>query len=131
MPADALELALVGADLTLVILAGAGYILSKRLGPGSVPDVRAAFDLLDRSIVRYAPELPPGYTWKEAFEHLKENGVEGDWKRLEERLSEYEAFRYGKKAAPPGDGADVATVAMKLRRNLVGRGTKGESAGSG
>ena len=116
----------MGTDIVLLSLAGAGYLLSRRLGPGVVPDARAAFELLDRSIKRYAPELPQGYTWTEAFEHLRERGVKTDWKKMGEKLSEYEAFRYGSRAPLSRDGTDVAALAMQLRRNPIGRRTKGE-----
>ena len=131
MPISLLEASLLGADIALFLLAGAGYLLSRSLGPGVVPDARAAFELLDRSIKRYAPELPQGYTWTEAFEHLRERGVKSDWTKMDEKLSEYEAFRYGSLAPLPRDGTDVAALAMKLRRNPIGRITKGEDTQPG
>ncbi|MDG6988226.1 MAG: hypothetical protein JRN21_02760 [Nitrososphaerota archaeon] len=131
MPISLLEGSLLGIDVALFALAGTGYLLLRSLGPGVVPDARAAFELLDRSIKRYAPELPQGYTWTEAFEHLREKGVKSDWRKMDEKLSEYEAFRYGSNAALPRDGTDVAGLAMKLRRNPIDRRAKGEDTRAG
>ena len=116
------------ADILLLTSAGVGYASMRSTRPASTLDVRAAYDVLDRAIWRYVPELSVGYTWTEAFERLKESGVRVDWNMMRERLAEYEAFRYGGKEAPQKGQEEVVSLAVKLRRGVVGKGTKAKSA---
>lgn len=112
-----------------MVSAGLGYILMRGMRPAATLDVRAAFELLDRSIGRYVPELSQGYSWGEAFERLRDSGIRADWDGMGRKLAEYEAFRYGGMKAPVGGQDEVLSLAMKLRRSVVGKGPKGKSAG--
>jgi hypothetical protein len=116
------------ADIVVLASAGAGFLLMRRIKPASTLDVREAFDVLDRTIRRYVPELSDGFTWGEAFERLKESGIRSDWKTMQERLNEYEAFRYGGKEAPREGQGEIVSLAVKLRRGVIGKGTKAKSA---
>ena len=112
-------------DLALLALLALGFVSVRRLRPPSVRDVPAAFEALERSIGRFVPGLPPGYTWEEAVEALKRSGVKIDWARIESSLADYEAFRYGGRS-PPSAGKDyVVQLSMKIRRRVVGFRDKG------
>jgi hypothetical protein len=122
---------LVVADAAVLAVAGAGYLLMARIRPASAKDMKSAFDLLDRSIGRYAPGLPAGYTWGEAVQQLKGSGVKADWEKVQRSLRSYEAYRYGGKEMPSEGKEEVVSLASKLRRTLGGNGTKGKSARTG
>ena len=131
MQAEILYLeALAVADMVLVAAAATGVVLSRRLRPEKVTDLRAAFDMLDNSIQRYLPALPNGYTWGEAFQLLRSKNLVADWTRMEETLSEYEAHRYGGMPEPTHGQEEVISLAMKLGGSVIGKGTKRKSAGS-
>jgi hypothetical protein len=102
------------SDLILVASAAVGLVLSHRLRPAKVVDIRAAFEVLDRSIERYLPGLPRGYTWGEAFQLLKSRHIDADWTIVEQTLSEYEAHRYGGRPAPTRGQQEIISLALKL-----------------
>lgn len=121
---SSLALWLALADVAVLASAGAGWLMMRRTRPASSLDVKAAFGVLDRSISRYVPDLEKGYTWEEAFERLKESGIKADWDAMSQRLTDYEAFRYGGKDEPKAGQGEVVSLAAKLRRGVVGKGTK-------
>jgi hypothetical protein len=118
-------------DGALLAAAGVGYVLMRRIRPSHELDVKAAFEVLDRSIAKYVPELAKGYTWQEAIERLRERGIEADWKEVEKRLTEYEAYRYGGKEEPKSGEDEIISLAVSLRRGVVGKGTKAKGAKPG
>lgn len=122
-------LVLAVGDAGIFVVALSGYLLLRRLRPAGVLDMRGAFQVLDRSITKYVPELSAGFTWREAFKRLEEDGVKVDWNQMRKRLDEYEAYRYGGREAPRGGQADVVKLAQKLRGSVVGR-TKTKGARS-
>jgi len=81
---------------------------------------------LDRSIVKFVPNLPVGFTWGEAVERLKQSGVRLDWGRFETSLNDYEAFRYGGHQMSAGVEPEVVRLTTTLRRNVVGYRNKGK-----
>ncbi|HYA56460.1 MAG TPA: hypothetical protein VED22_06650 [Nitrososphaerales archaeon] len=85
-----------------------------------------AFQVLDRSIEKFVPNLPAGFTWGEAVERLKQSGVKLNWGRFETSLNEYEAFRYGGHQMSNGVEPEVVRLATTLRRNVVGYRNKGK-----
>jgi len=95
--------------------------------PPLVRDVQGAFQDLDKSIASFVPDMPAGFTWGEAVQKLKGDGVKVDWPRIESGLAEYEAFRYGGGEMPKGSGDEVVKLSMKIRRRVVGHRNKGES----
>ncbi|MDG6910746.1 MAG: hypothetical protein JRN18_00145 [Nitrososphaerota archaeon] len=119
---------LLMVDTALVVAGAIGYVLMKRMRPTEPFDIKSAYAVLDRSITRYVPTIGDGFTWNEAFKQLKEAGVEADWKKMEKHLSEYEAYRYGGREAPNNGQEDVISLALRLRRTLVGIRAKGKSA---
>ncbi|MDG7014181.1 MAG: hypothetical protein JRN11_02105 [Nitrososphaerota archaeon] len=119
---------LLMVDAALVVAGAIGYVLMERTRPADPFDVKSAFAVLDRSITRYVPAIGEGFTWNEAFKQLKEAGVEADWEKMEKHLSDYEAYRYGGREAPNNGQEDVISLALRLRRTLVGIRAKGKSA---
>ena len=105
-------------------------IATRRIRPPSVQDLSGAFQDLDRSITKFVPDMPAGYTWGEAVERLKGAGVKVDWSKMESSLAEYEAFRYGGRDVPKGGEDEVVRLSMKIRRRIVGYRNKGKSAGA-
>ncbi len=103
-----------------------GIIALKRSRPPTVLDAQGAFQVLDKSIVKFVPSLSTGFTWGEAVERLKSH-VDINWGKMETTLAEYEAFRYGGRPMPSGVDAEVVRLAMKLRRKIIGYRDQGKS----
>ena len=116
--------ALVLASLTL------GFFLMRRLRPPVIRDVKEAYEVLDRTIVRFVPDLPTGYTWGDALERLKGYGMKVDWPRMESSLAEYEAFRYGGRSMPSSGGEEAVGLSTQIRRKIVGHRNKGTGTGT-
>jgi len=114
-------------DIAIFALLGAAVILQRRIRPPDVRDVQGAFRHLDRSIEKFVPDLPAGFTWGEAIQSLKESGVKVDWSRMEASLAEYEAYRYGGREMPKGGEDEVVKLSTKIRRRIVGYRNKGKS----
>lgn len=112
------------ADLLLLASAGAAFVAFRRLRPAAVPDVAGAFGVLERLIQKYVTGLPAGYTWSEAFDRIKQTGVEADWGRMREKLLQYEAYRYGGRDVPVEGKDEVLSLALTLRRTNIGRRPK-------
>lgn len=101
-------------------LLGVGLVTLRRIRPPIFHDVQGAFHDLDTSITKFMPDIPPGFSWREAMEQLKGAGMKADWSRMESSLAEYEAFRYGESEMPEGGKEDVAKLSMEIRRRIVG-----------
>ena len=132
MPAEPLtadDLLLV-ADLAIAAAAILGFTALRRARPPAMSNPLEAFQVLDRSIEKFVPNLPVGFTWGEAVDRLKQSGVKLDWRRFETSLDEYEAFRYGGHLMPNGVEPEVVRLATTLRRKVVGYHNKGKSPSS-
>ena len=114
-------------DLVLTAASILGFTAQRRARPPAVSNPLEAFQILDRSIEKFVPNLPVGFTWGEAVERLKRSGVKLDWGRFETSLGEYEAFRYGGHQMTNGVEPEVVRLATMLRRNIVGYRNKGKS----
>lgn len=112
------------ADAAVLAAAGAGYLLLRGLRTPTAPDVPSAFAVLEESIGKYAPGIPRGYSWGEAFRWLRDRGVKADWKAMEARLEEYERFRYGGSSVPESGKEDVLRLSAKVRRSMIGKRSK-------
>ncbi len=117
-------------DGALVALMAMGFLALRSVRPPVVRDVRDAFQVLDRTLGRFVPDLPAGFTWGEALERLKGYGIKVDWPKLESSIEEYEAFRYGGRPMPGGVGDDVVQLSTQIRRNIVGYRNKGKGTGT-
>ena len=117
-------------DLALAATSILGFTALRRARPPAVSNPLEAFRVLDRSIEKFVPNLPAGFTWGEAVERLKQSGVKLDWGKFETSLNEYEAFRYGGHQMPSGVEPEVIRLATTLRRNVVGYRNKGKGPGT-
>lgn len=117
-------------DLVLAASSVLGFTALRKARPPSVSNPQEAFQVLDRSIEKFVPNLPVGFTWGEAVERLKQSGVKLDWRRFETSLNEYEAFRYGDHKMSRGVEPEVVRLATTLRRNVGGYRNKGKGRSS-
>jgi hypothetical protein len=109
-------------DCGMLAMLVAAVLALRRIHPPAALDVQGAFQDLDRSIARFVPDMPAGFTWGEAFQRLKGAGVKVDWQKMESSLAEYEAFRYGGHEMPKGGEDEVVRLSTKIRRRIVGYG---------
>jgi hypothetical protein len=116
-------------DAAMVASLAIGFLLVRRLKPPVVRDTGDAYLVLNRTIERFVPDLPAGFTWGDAVEHLKGYGMKVDWPKMESSLAEYEAFRYGGRAMPLGGGDEALRLSTQIRRSVVGYRNKGKGTG--
>jgi hypothetical protein len=119
------EVALGIADAAAAAVAALGYTLLRNVRPMNISGLPQAFQALERSIEVNAGRIPEGYTWGEAFERLKEEGVRVDWVKMKDALQSYEAYKYGGKEETSAGKDEVIKLAMKIRRGVIGKRTKG------
>ena len=124
MSAEELLLAADGAAAVALLV---GLLALRTVRFPIVKDVGDAFQVLERTIERFVPDLPVGFTWGEAIERLKGYGVEVNWLKMESTLAGYEAFRYGGREMPKGTGEEAIQVSTQIRRKLIGRRNKTKS----
>src|SRR3989475_12217844 len=75
-----------------------------------VEDPVLAFALLEKSLQKAFPDLPEGFTLREALSLAERLRLKVDWGRVQLALERYEAFRYGG-GGPPGKGHDAVARA--------------------
>jgi hypothetical protein len=114
-------------DAAVLAAAVAGVLALRGVRARKVENLAEAFGTLERSIAVGAPWLPQGSTWGETFERLKGEGVEADWSKMRETLKAYEAFRFGGRPDPVEGKEEVAGLATRIQRGVVGHGPKGKS----
>src|SRR2546426_11031583 len=68
-----------------------------------VEDPVLAFALLEKSLQKAFPDLPEGFTLREALSLAERLRLKVDWGRVQLALERYEAFRYGG-GDPPEEG---------------------------
>ncbi len=87
----------------------------KRGGSGvEVSSVTEAFLLLEAALKKRFPDMPAGFTWREAMGRIREMNPQLDWKRLESVLKGYEAYRYGGFELSYTDPREVLRLASVL-----------------
>jgi hypothetical protein len=82
-----------------------------------------AFSGLELALKEAVPDLPAGFTWKEAVARLKSSGVQTNG--MEGALKSYEEYRYGGFPLPDLDFREVVKVA-----NMLGGISGGRSGGA-
>src|SRR5437879_10187997 len=65
-----------------------------------VEDPVLAFALLEKSLQKAFPDLPEGFTLREALSLAERLRLKVDWGRVQLALERYEAFRYGGATLP-------------------------------
>lgn len=104
-----------------------GLLALRSVRPPVVKDISDAFQILNRTIERFVPDLPVGFTWGDAMERLKAYGVEVNWPKMESTLAGYEAFKYGGREMPQGTGEEAILLSTQIRRRLIGHRSKAKS----
>ena len=88
-------LLLVGSNFVVYILLAIGLIRGRRGRLPKNPTVEDAFKVLELSLLRTFPDLPPGFTWKEIMHKVKSLDLNLDWYEIENTFKKYEDYRYG------------------------------------
>lgn len=96
-------------------LAGAVIQWNRQKVPKPVDGV-GAFHLLDSALRRSFPDLPMGFTLREGVSRAKVAGLSVGWESIDQKLAEYEAFRFGGGSAPSLPLPEVMRLVKALRR---------------
>ena len=96
-----------------------GYIRARQLA-FRTRDPAKSFGLLERSLQKAFPDLPQGFTWREALERLESTDLQVDWSEVARALSQYEGWRYGEMVKP----GEVEPEVVRLAKELSRRGKK-------
>ena len=79
----------------MYVILAAGIIKGRRNRLPKNPSVEDAFRVLEASLSRCFPDLPPGFTWNEVMGKVKALHLQLDWYEIETTFKKYEDFRYG------------------------------------
>src|SRR3989475_4877930 len=124
MPLDLLALnLLIPLDILIYLSLILGVFKARRgAATPRVEDPVLAFALLEKSLQKAFPDLPAGFTLREALSFAERLRLKVDWGRVQLALERYEAFRYGG-GAPPGPGHEegVRGAAILPRGGEVNR----------
>src|SRR2546428_2871670 len=105
------------------------FEMRRRAAKPRVEDPLLAFALLEKSLQKAFPDLPAGFTLREALSFAERLRLKVDWGRVQLALERYEAFRYGG-GAPPGQGDEGGVgVAAIIPRGGEVNGQYNEGAG--
>jgi hypothetical protein len=85
-----------------------------------VATLAEAFQLLEYWLRRAYPDLPEGFTWREALERAPKSDKRIDWQRLLSIIERYEAYRYGGSRLEDTDPGEVLRWAAVLARGARG-----------
>ncbi|TLY15048.1 MAG: hypothetical protein E6K86_07045 [Thaumarchaeota archaeon] len=83
-----------------------------------VEDPVLAFALLEKSLQKAFPDLPEGFTLREALSLAERLRLKVDWGRVQLALERYEAFRYGGATLPEKVQDEVLRLAAILPRGV-------------
>lgn len=86
---------LLGSNILVYILLVAGIARARRGRLPKNPTVEDAFRILELSLYRAFPDLPPGFTWNEVMEKVRSLNLDLDWFEIENTFQKYVNFRYG------------------------------------
>ena len=110
---------LIALNIAIYCSAFGGYARAKQVA-FRPRDPAKAFRLLEKSLKKAFPELPEGFTWREALERLEAAGLRVDWSEVSRALRQYEGWRYGEMVKPE----EVNPEVVKLAKELSKRGRK-------
>src|SRR5215470_8495458 len=109
------------AGLNAVVYGLLVFLLVRRryFSKPEISNTVEAFQLLELALKDRFPELPEGFTWRDAMSRLKPMNLDVDWGRLEIALNDYESYRYGGSGLGSTDPREVLRLADRL-----GKGAK-------
>jgi len=90
----------------------------RRAATPRVEDPVLAFALLEKSLLKAFPDLPAGFTLREALSLAERLRLKVDWGRVQLALERYEAFRYGGATLPEKVQEEVLRLAAILPRGV-------------
>jgi hypothetical protein len=98
------------------ILLGVGIARARRGRLPKNPSVEDAFKVLEVSLLRSFPDLPPGFTWNEVMTRVRALNLDLDWYEIESTFKKYEDFRYGGIKYRNANVAEILRLASALPR---------------
>ena len=120
MPLDLLALnLLIPLDILVYLSLILGvFEMRRREAKQRVEDPLLAFALLEKSLQKAFPDLPAGFTLREALSFAERLRLKVDWGRVQLALERYEAFRYGGATLPEQVQEEVLRLAAILPRGV-------------
>ena len=94
------------------------FEMRRREAKQRVEDPLLAFALLEKSLQKAFPDLPAGFTLREALSFAERLRLKVDWGRVQLALERYEAFRYGGATLPEQVHEEVLRLAAILPRGV-------------
>ena len=92
-----------------------GYLRARQLA-FRPKDPAKSFVLLENSLKKAFPDLPQGFTWREALEQLESTNLKVDWTEVTGALRQYEGWRYGEMVKPGEVDPEVVRLAKELSK---------------
>jgi len=106
---------LLPLDVAIYVSALAGVIRARQVA-FRPRDPALAFSLLEKSLRKVFPDIPQGFTWREALRRLENLNLDVEWGEVTKALKQYEGWRYGEMVKPEEVNAEVVRIAKELSR---------------
>ena len=107
---------LIGSNIAVYAILAVGLLKARSNRIPENPSVEEAFKLLEVSLYKAFPDLPPGFTWNEVINRIKSLNLELDWFEVENTFKKYEDYRYGGIQYRNANVYVILQLAAKLRR---------------
>ena len=107
---------LIGSNIAVYAILAVGLLKARSDRIPKNPSVEEAFKLLEVSLYKAFPDLPPGFTWNEVINRIKSLNLELDWFEVENTFKKYEDYRYGGIQYRNANVYVILQLAAKLRR---------------
>jgi hypothetical protein len=104
---------LLSIDVAIYVAALAGYVRMRQVA-FRPPNPEKAFSLLEKALQKAFPDLPEGFTWREAMKKVETISLDVDLVEVGRALRQYEAWRYGESVKPEEINAQVVRLARLL-----------------
>ncbi len=111
----ALEYALVGANALLYLVLAFQLLRRGSEGLPRVETMSEAFAVLSAELTKAIPNVPRGFTWREAVQEARRMRLDVDWPKVDRAVEAYEKLRYGG-IRVDSDFREVLVLARRLRR---------------
>jgi len=110
---------LIPLDILIYLSLILGVVKARRgAATPRVEDPVLAFALLEKSLQNAFPDLPAGFTLREALSLAERLRLKVDWGQVQLALERYEAFRYGGATLPEKVQDEVLRLAAILPRGV-------------
>ena len=108
---------LIPVNIAVYASIAVGLIQGRRRRASMQPSgIDMAFRQVESAVKERFPDMPEGFTMREALSRVRSLEPGLSWDQIEKSLEAYEAYRYGGAPYPSGERPELAELLRSLRR---------------